>query len=293
MKQKVLIIEDDYKNYLETVERINKEKFDCIPTNQTEFDQMCQKLQSGTIEEYLREIIQSCYGEIRVILCDLKIEGRNAKQGSEIIRFIRNDIEIDNAPLFTRYVPIIAYSNYSNEPCAEEALRNGANVNIQKKENQYFNILVEEYANNFKATFWNANIPSIDRIEKKLDIGMDRNAVLLQEIMAQNEDSFNVLINALFSIMTKEKKEQFYERFKTNIENYISDDEKQKFNQPIWNQIKDAFIAFNSEGGSKQLADTICEILDSAGFLGTRGKIIAAGVKGIAGFISMLKPNGM
>jgi hypothetical protein len=288
MKEKILIIEDDFSDYQEIINEIGGDKFDFLPTPDN-YVQMQDAFNLGTLKEFVRGLIQQNYDTITVILCDLVFEGSHPdnENGSRIIKFIRNDIVIAENKLFPKFVPIIAYTNYSNGKLAEQALLYRANINIQKGTNRHLKTLVEGYADSFKDL--DSNNLSIDKVNQEIKIGFDSTIIRLNEVLEQNNKQFEMLINALFSIMNKDKKEQFYERFKVNIEDYLSDKEKQKLNQSLWDEIKLAFVEFNSDGGGKQLADTICEILDNAGFLGTKGRIIAAGVKGIAGFISMLK----
>lgn len=298
MKDIVLIIEDDSNDYRETVRRLGRDKFDFIPNpdDDDEISNMVSTLKTGGIEDYLRTIIQENYTRIKVILCDLEIvpdRGCVVTQGSEIIRFLKNDIVIEENELYPKFVPIIVYTKFTNNPNIERALNYGANVNIVKNDNIYFKTLVEGYANSFKDTFFNSYI-SIHDIDKKIKIGFDANRVMMidqnehiKELIKQNESNFNTLINAVFCNMNSDKKKQFYEKFKDDIEDCFSNEEKQKINQSTWDEIKNAFIDFNADGGGKQLIDTIFEIFDAAGFLGSKGKVIAAGVKGIAGLVSV------
>lgn len=133
-KKKVLIIEDDGVDF-ETIFGKSKKVRDLIeiiPSNiEDDFDLMCQSLQSDNPYSYIDKVIKENYMNLRCIICDLHLFD-DSISGDDIIKHIRTDLTINNCPDFTKFIPIIIYTNYSKDAITKTALLAGGDFYISK-----------------------------------------------------------------------------------------------------------------------------------------------------------------
>ncbi len=304
MKQKILIIEDDNSEYIKIREKIDATKCDIIPNSIEEFQVFNDLISSDTSEsiskykELIRNIFENDYKTLRLVICDIRFkDGETSLQGYDVISFIRNYIEIQELNLFTKLIPIIAYTNHSNAEEGEKALLAGADVNIQKEGNPHFIKVIDNLCRRFSDSYVNNQISHIENyLETYKDLLVENNRLITHSfdnieflIKGNHEEiikNFGTLFNAVFVNMDSTKQKKFYDDFENEVKDFLSEEQKNKLEQNFWQRVSQAVSELNSEGSLKQFVDTIYELLDNAGILGTKGKIIGAAIKGGFGLIT-------
>jgi CheY-like chemotaxis protein len=144
---KILIIEDIKEDFRNLKNRISE--LEVIPyckdyENDTELDRILEIYVSNkreALQEYIFKIIQDNHEDLRVIICDLRLIEENNKNysGEDVIKWIREEIVIESYPLFTKYIPIIIYTQHTKLECTKSALNAGGSFYIQKDKNYFIN----------------------------------------------------------------------------------------------------------------------------------------------------------
>lgn len=148
----VLIIENEWNDFDRIVKKANKAGLSILPYNQEMHNTLIEKLQSDKPYEYIEEIIQKNFLNLRCIICDLKLF--DGIEGSDIIQHIRKNIKIKNCPRFAEFIPIIIWTNYSTLQITKTALKSGGDFYIAKprikaKSDNYFWDIVESQCERF------------------------------------------------------------------------------------------------------------------------------------------------
>jgi CheY-like chemotaxis protein len=148
---KILIIEDEKKSYVETAEKIMN-SYDILPQfvdeDKNAFNEMKTSLVKGTIYDYVSKIIQENYTELKLIICDLQLDCKNAR-GVDIIKKIRSTIDMKNYPDFNKLIPIIALTSHGDEDITESALNAGADFYIHKNNSTYLKAVIDNQCSKF------------------------------------------------------------------------------------------------------------------------------------------------
>ncbi len=131
-KSKILIIENDPNDFnsLSTY-LLKSKKYEIIPSEFKELGEVFDPNKSKTIEEYVKDIIEKNFNKnLKLIICDLNLNGLSA--GHKLINSIRNNIdyEIKECKYFTALIPIIVFTNFPDR--IENAIDFGANLGIVK-----------------------------------------------------------------------------------------------------------------------------------------------------------------
>ncbi|MEE1963099.1 hypothetical protein V1387_10425 [Allomuricauda taeanensis] len=303
MKAKILIIENELADYNRLKEYIDSSKFQTIPRDQREQDKLIIMLNSKPpvkakekFLDWLRDIFKQEYENLRLVICDLDL-GSFRLGGEEIIRFIRNDIIIDKKPLYPKLIPIFAYSYHTTGDRGRKALHYGADFLVEKEEFENLQSQIETTCYRFSDMF-------IDRSFNDMETYFDRQRALLIEnnkdlvkridriemSIKGNHDliikKLDTIFQTVFSGMDELKQKKFYKEFTQEIEYVLTEEQKKKIKQSTYNRIKDSISELADGKDLKQFVDSTYEILDNAGFLGTKGKVIGAAIKGIFGIIA-------
>ncbi|PKP05328.1 MAG: hypothetical protein CVU11_00010 [Bacteroidetes bacterium HGW-Bacteroidetes-6] len=306
MKQKILIIEDDNSEYVKIKENIDSSKYDIIPNTIEDFQVFNDLISSDTSDsiakykDLIRSVFEKDYKTLRLVICDIRFkDGKTSIQGYDVISFIRNYIEIEQLNLFTKLIPIIAYTNHSNAEEGEKALLAGADINIQKNGNPHFSKVVDNLCRRFSDSYVNNQISHIETyLETYKDLLVENNRLITHSfdnieflIKGNHEEilkNFGTLFNAVFVNMDSAKQKKFFEDFENEITGFLTYEQKKKLKTNFWQEVSLAVSELNSKGSLKQFVDTIYELMDNAGILGTKGKIIGAAIKGGFGLISKI-----
>lgn len=124
---KILIIEDEYKDYEFLKENIVEA--DLLPID---FNEMKSQItiSFNSACKCVTDIIKANYSDLRCIICDLRIASDD--RGERIIEYIRTKLSVEEYPDYTKLIPIIAYTRYSDNEMPLRALEKGANVSYSK-----------------------------------------------------------------------------------------------------------------------------------------------------------------
>ena len=144
---KILIIEDELNDFNSLLHEIQKDDYQTIPNDNKSFNEMFGKLKSSSACSYIGNLILKNYQDLRCIICDLKLT--NKVSGEDVIDYIRNKCTIKHCPDFTKFVPIIIFSSYTDKPETKTALKVGGDCFIWKGNKEYINDVVQRQCNRF------------------------------------------------------------------------------------------------------------------------------------------------
>jgi predicted nucleotide-binding protein len=144
---KILIIENDLNDFNQLLNEVQKDDYQTIPNDKNSFNEMLGKLKSSSACSYIGDLITNNYQDLRCIICDLKLTSKVT--GEDIIDYIRNECTIKHCPDFTKFIPIIIFSNYTDQPQTKTALKVGGDCFIWKGNKEYINDVVQRQCKRF------------------------------------------------------------------------------------------------------------------------------------------------
>lgn len=144
--KKVLIIEDELKDFNKVSKDIRDNIIEVIPSTDEEFQSMCISLQTNS-NSYIEQLIKDNYLTLRCIVCDIHLFDKHS-EGARLISLIR-DIKIPYCEDYAKYIPIIIYTNYSDEHVTESALYAGGDFYISKNSDRFFSRVVKRECERF------------------------------------------------------------------------------------------------------------------------------------------------
>lgn len=143
---KILIIENEQSAYDKIVDSIPG--YDFLP-KKGDFIDTKDKIQTNLkcACECISDLIKQNCSDLRCIICDLKL---SSVKGKEIIHYIRKQFSMDNYPDFNKFVPIIAYTQFTDANLLEDALKEGADAALRKNvTSEYLKYIVERQVEQF------------------------------------------------------------------------------------------------------------------------------------------------
>lgn len=295
MKSKILIIENELKDFKKIKESIGINDYNLIPKDDEEFNEILQHMNNNTLETHINNIIANNYSTLRLIICDLALSGD--LHGEDLIESIRNNI-LPGAYLFPRLIPIIVYTNHADEYISKQALENGATHIIQKGQEHQFPHIVKSMINYFNIAYINRDITYVQDELKDITMYLkNQNQLItsslgdLQILIKGNQEEtlnkFDFIFKVIFESINQDKKNRIYHKFRNEIETILDQDEINKINENTWKQIKNAIVDVNKGGGFKEFVNSSYDIFEKAGFLeSARSKIIGSAIKGIFAILS-------
>lgn len=298
-KPQILYIEND-RDDIEKIQGLFEDEYEIIPSI-NEIDLMLDKITQGKINEFVRDKIQTNYQNLRMIICDLELIPGNKDGGANVIKFIRNDLEVPEKILVPKLIPIIILTNYWDTLSAQNAIDNGATHNINKRDikKNFFKDIVKSMIRYYTRAYLERDfdylkyglydiIQELEKVNNFISFRFDNLEIMVQGEHEETLAKFDLLFNFLFKSFKSDTKQKIFESFKTELENIISTDQQEKLNQSTWTQIKSAIKEVNSGGGFKAFVDTSYELLQNAGVLDAipQGKFIGITIKGILGILA-------
>lgn len=317
MKKQILYIENNPDD-IEKVKKLLEDEYEIIPSID-EIDLMLDKITQGRINEFVRDKIQTNYKNLRMIICDLELIPDNKDGGANVIKFIRNDLEVPEKMLLPRLIPIIILTNFWDDPFAQNAIDNGATHNINKDyiDDIFFKPIVMSMIRYYTRAYLERDFDYLKKglndITKELEeqnklilLGFENNDItkefkkqnklillefgtietLLQANHKETLAKFDLLFNFLFKSFKSNTKQKIFESFKTELENIISPEQQEKLKQSTWDQIKSAIKEVNNGGGFKAFVDSTYNILNEEGILEGKSKLVGIAIKGIFGILA-------
>jgi len=314
----ILYIENE-PSEIEKIQKLFKDEYEIIPNSIDEIKLMKDEITKGHINDFVRKKIQTNYQNLRMIICDLELIPGNKNGGANVIKFIRNDLEVPEKILVPKLIPIIILTTYSDEPFAQSAIDNGATHNINKRDIKkiFFKDIVKAMIRYYSRAYLERDFDYLKKVlndifkefekqNKLILLGFENNDItkefekqnklillefgtietLLQTNHEETLAKFDLLFNFLFKSFNNHTQQKIFESFKTELGNIISTDQQEKLNESTWNQIKSAIKEVNSGGGFKTFVDSTYDILNEADILGSKGKIVGIAIKGIFGILA-------
>lgn len=132
----VLFLEDDPASFDAIKPELSGESLFILPEK---FDDMSIAIQKGkaATKDYIFRLVQDNYTSLRCIICDFRLSGENRDflKADDIIGYIRNDLIIKNCPDFTKYIPVIIYSDYAKDRDIKSTIIAGGDFILSKGKN--------------------------------------------------------------------------------------------------------------------------------------------------------------
>jgi CheY-like chemotaxis protein len=128
-KTKIFFFEDNQKDYDELKEELTKNGLYDVLSN----DKLFKAFDKGKSIECVRDIIKEYWNkDLKIIICDLRVKDQN--HGKDLIDKIRHDESfcVDKCKLFTALIPIIVYTETTNNKEIYKAIEAGANDFVSK-----------------------------------------------------------------------------------------------------------------------------------------------------------------
>jgi predicted nucleotide-binding protein len=144
---KILIIENEPSDFNQLLNKIQKDDYQTIPSDDKSFNEMFGKLKSPIACSYIEDLIMKNYQDLRCIICDLRLTEKVS--GDDVIDYIRNQCIIKHCPDFTKFIPIIIFSNFTDKPETKTALKVGGDCFIWKGNKEYINDVVQRQCKRF------------------------------------------------------------------------------------------------------------------------------------------------
>lgn len=192
MKNKVLILENNWKDFGDIIKYSKKVDLEFMPHNEESFNEILLILQNeGTLTK-IGKIINDNVIDLRCIVIDLKLFDNIA--GTDIIKYIRN-LPLKYCPYFTKYIPIIIWTNFSNEQITKTALTAGGDFYIPKpqlklNQDNYFWEMVngqcEKFDNLCNNFIFNKRILREHNEKPKVYIGSSKEAIEIANAVQKN-----------------------------------------------------------------------------------------------------------
>jgi len=300
MKPKILFIDNDPDFFRKISSKIlGNNRYDFIPENDSDLDDMLDAISMSRIETYVRDKITENHKGLRLIICDLELRDNDFDSGPNLIHYIRNNLEIPGNQILPKLIPIFSLTNYSNRKCADNAIKYGATHNINKRyiEEIYFPSIVESMTSYYNMVYskinldeWMQGISSDLEFQGKLiKTRFDDIDILIQGNHEEILQKFDLLFNVLFESFNTDTKQKIFENFKDELSKTLNSEIIEKINQSIWDKIKEAIKEVNNGGGFKAFVDTSYDILNQAGILDGKVKLIGIAIKGMFGILASNK----
>lgn len=297
MKQTILIVEDVAKDYKKVINELGSD-YEYIPENMNEFNRMKNQMIVGNINEYIKDKIEKSYESLRLIICDLRLIN-NDEAGEALINFIRNQLEIQEKILLPRLIPIIILTAHSDQDFAKQALKSGATHNIFKGhiESIHFKQIIISMINYYRNAYLERDDEDLRKGLKDISTILEKQDKLIKSsfgnleilINGNHEETivkFDLLFNIVFSSFKTDTQQKIFDSFKSELTPILKDDLIGKIEQKTWDKIKIAIKESNKGGGFKAFVDTTYDLLNDAGILEGKNKLIGVAIKGIFGVLA-------
>lgn len=278
---KILILEDDRASYFEIADKlIETELFEVIPdrNDETAVTEMIKALKSGrqgngdSVYKYISRIITSNNKDLTVVICDMQIvqKGSDIPQGVDFIRYIRQ-LMVPESPIYAKYLPIIAYTNYpaKNED-VEAAVELGSVFYVQKNsdESEYIEQNVKYLSDYFRF------LQNGYTFDTKLNVLLEK----ANEIKKQEE----WIANAIFLQLENKYRKTLYQKFELETKSMISAEQLNLLDNDFWERAKQYLISFNNKDGATDLVEGFEAILNDFGLAKEgKGKVLMVLIKTI------------
>jgi hypothetical protein len=302
MSKYIMLIEDkseDYRSLNDYLISINSE-YTLLPSVK-DFKNFTYSVIHGSKSKCVDTIIKlfSEYKEdIVAVICDLMLEehgyGRN---GEDVIKIIRRDIEISGLRYYTKIIPIFIYTwAQDGQRQRIEALDSGATHLIEKKAgNSSAMELIKAIEN---------TVDVFSRYREYGDIMNKANSSLSNMIISQQEisasvmydafrfirDQLSVLMFGMIRGLGQSQREDLIKLYDKEIKNGLGEDKYMHIQESEWEKWKSSIMEINSNGGIKEFVNSTLDMLENVGLTDSaKGKLFSIMMKGVFGVLSSKK----
>lgn len=303
----IIYIEDSKQDYKAIFDLLSK-KYKVIPANDSEFDQMSRYIANNEIwGKFLKPKIIENQETLGLIMMDLDL-GNTEIQGDELIYSIRNELTIPGKYFLPKLIPIISFTKFTGEEFANNALRNGATHNIPKdivleykdgkviglEDHIHFKSIVSSIIGYYNTAYFNRSLnewmhgisSDLEYQGKLIKSRFDNLEILIQGNHEEILQKFDLLFNSIFESFNTDTKRRIFESFKDELSKTLKPESINKLSQSIWYKIKEEIKEVKNGGGFKAFVDTSYDILNEAGILDGKVKLIGIAIKGIFGILA-------
>jgi hypothetical protein len=241
--------------------------------------------------------------DLVAVVCDLKLtndpEGR---AGEDLIKKIRNNIEIKGISYYTKVVPIFAYTE-SMDLNRYVAIDNGATHLIEKKPGDRGALeLIKQIDSTVNIySDYRAYLDYAQGVSSEYFLSLVSDGKALQEeiegvkwqiegSMDSIQDQLSMILEGVLMNLSYDKKNEFILLYENELLVSLGEDKYKRFKKDKYKQWVEAVKAINQNGSIKEFVNATIDILNDVGLTASpKGRFFTIALKGIVGILSTSK----